>query len=121
MSPIDNVEAQHELAALAAYSGDPWVPSNPYFAAAEGSAAWLWENLIYPFIKDCDFSDTVDLAAWQGRNSVFLLKYARHMTITDIQARNVERCKERFGDNPAGGVIPCRKCLWLPAFGGLVC
>jgi len=95
------------LAALAAYSGDPWTPDNPYFQVAEKDGRWLWDNLVWPFISDCDFSDVLDLAAGHGRNSVLLLDHVKRLTVTDVQPGNVEFCRRRFRDrtNVAYSVI----------------
>jgi SAM-dependent methyltransferase len=89
-----------KLASLAAYSGDPWTPENPYFVDAEKSGPWLWANLIWPFINDSDFTSVLDLAAGHGRNSAFLAEYAAHLTISDIQVKNVEICRGRFSGRP---------------------
>jgi SAM-dependent methyltransferase len=85
-----------KLAELAAYSGDPWAPANPYFAHAEAYMEELWNNLIWPVIEGCNFSNTVDLAAGHGRNSVKLAALAKRLTIIDIQPGNIEVCKQRF-------------------------
>jgi SAM-dependent methyltransferase len=95
-TPADDVK----LASLAAYSGDPWTPDNPYFQLAEKDGRWLWDNLVWPFINDCDFTDTLDLAAGHGRNSALLLDHAGRLTITDVQVGNVEHCRRRFGHAP---------------------
>jgi SAM-dependent methyltransferase len=92
LTPSDDVQ----LASLAAYSGDPWTPDNPYFQMAEKDGRWLWDNLIWPFINDCDLADTLDLAAGHGRNSALLLEHAGSLTVTDVQAGNVELCRRRF-------------------------
>lgn len=88
------------LASLADYSGAPWTPENAYFAKAEAHMAGLWERVVWPFISDCDFTEVVDLAAGHGRNTVFLLKVASHVTVTDIQPGNVAICRSRFADEP---------------------
>jgi SAM-dependent methyltransferase len=98
---------EESLAALAAYSGDPWVPQNPYFAAAEEHGPGLWENLVWPFIHDCDFGAVLDLAAGHGRNSAFLLRHAGHLTISDIQEGNVDACRRRFGESPRISYLVC--------------
>jgi hypothetical protein len=54
--PPQQTLPRETLASLAAYSGDPWTPGNPYFAEAEKVGLWLWENVIWPFIGDSDFS-----------------------------------------------------------------
>jgi SAM-dependent methyltransferase len=86
------------LGELAAYSGDPWTPENPYFVRAEAHMEELWTSLIWPIIRGCDFSHTVDLAAGHGRNSVKLAPLAKRLTIMDIQPGNIEICKQRFSD-----------------------
>lgn len=87
-----------ELRAQAAYSGDPWNPSNPYFAHAEASMDPLWNRLVHPFIDGSDLSATLDLAAGHGRNSAMLLRHARTLAIMDIQPGNIEVCRARFKD-----------------------
>ncbi len=98
MKPTEG-SVRARLAALAAYSGDPWTPENPYFAQAEAHARGLWDDLVWPFIKDCDFRRVLDLAAGHGRNSQFLLPLAEHLTISDIQPGNIEACRKRFGND----------------------
>jgi SAM-dependent methyltransferase len=95
----DTAADEARLALLAAYSGDPWTPDNPYFQLAEKDGRWLWENLVRPFIGDSDFTDVLDLAAGHGRNSALLLEHAKRLIITDVQAGNVEFCRKRFGES----------------------
>jgi SAM-dependent methyltransferase len=85
-----------KLRELAAYSGDPWIPENEYFAHAESYMGQLWKELIQPFIEGSNFTHTVDLAAGHGRNSVILSTLAERLTIMDIQPGNIEVCKRRF-------------------------
>jgi SAM-dependent methyltransferase len=92
---VTDVSAE-KLRELAAYSGEPWNPENPYFAHAEAYMEELWDGLVWPFIEECNFSHTVDLAAGHGRNSVKLARLAGHLTIMDIQPGNVETCQQRF-------------------------
>lgn len=87
------------LKKLARYSGDPWTPKNEYFAHAEPFMESSWKNLIWPLIQGCDFRSVIDLAAGHGRNSNLLRKHAQRILVLDIQAGNVERCRERFGDD----------------------
>ena len=86
------------LASLADYSGAPWTPDNHYFVRAEPYMAALWDGLVWPFIADCDFTHVLDLAAGHGRNTAFLLKFASHVTVMDIQEGNVAACERRFAD-----------------------
>jgi SAM-dependent methyltransferase len=88
-----------ELKALGRFSGDPWIPTNPYFAKAAGVMDGLWERLIWPFISDSDLSVSLDLAAGHGRNSVKLLPLSQRLFITDIQPGNVTLCKDKFASS----------------------
>jgi SAM-dependent methyltransferase len=86
------------LAELAAYSGDPWVPENEYFAHAERFIETLWSGLIWPMLQNVDFRSVLDLAAGHGRNSTKLIDLCESLVIMDIQPGNVEICRKRFGD-----------------------
>jgi SAM-dependent methyltransferase len=94
-----NSEDEIKLASLAAYSGDPWTPKNPYFAKAEEHGFVLWGTLVWPFIHDSDFTDVLDLAAGHGRNSAFLVEHVERLIITDIQKGNIDVCRKRFSEN----------------------
>lgn len=87
---------ESKLRELAAYSGDPWDSQNAYFALAEPHMARLWGDLVFPFIKECDFTETLDLAAGIGRNSAILVDLAKTLSIMDIQPGNIEACRQRF-------------------------
>lgn len=93
--PIAAVSSSR-LRDLALYSGDPWQPSNEYFDRAEAHMEKLWSDRIWPFIKDCDFSFTVDLAAGKGRNSVKLIELCNALYLMDINKSLVNHCRERF-------------------------
>ena len=91
---ISNSDA--DLAKAASYSGDPWTPENRYFEMAEVHMPSMWSKLILPFIGDCDFTATLDLAAGHGRNSEYLAPLCDTLAITDIQPGNVAYCQQRF-------------------------
>ena len=57
---------------------------------------YQWETLIWPLIKDMDFTCVVDLAAGHGRNSAKLLQHANQLIIVDINQECIDYCKERF-------------------------
>jgi ubiquinone/menaquinone biosynthesis C-methylase UbiE len=88
------------LHAAARYSGDPWTPENPYFAAAESVMARIWADMIEPFIRGSDFTCVLDLATGQGRNAAMLLPLAQQLILVDIQPANIEICRKRFGKDP---------------------
>ncbi|MBN8892925.1 MAG: hypothetical protein ABS99_04970 [Acetobacteraceae bacterium SCN 69-10] len=81
-------------------AGDPWQPDNVYFQRAEARMDAQWAGLVYPFIRHCDFSDTLDLACGHGRNSTKLLGLATRLTLIDVQPGNIEICRQRFRDHP---------------------
>jgi SAM-dependent methyltransferase len=86
------------LRELAKFSGDPWQPSNKYFDVAEVEFDVMWTKKIMPFIDDCDFTSTVDLACGKGRNSSKLVSISSSLFIMDINSALVEYCKHRFSE-----------------------
>lgn len=96
----NDIEKTTNLAKLAAYSGDPWKSSNPYFSHAEQHMDASWENHIKGFIENCDLTHVVDLACGHGRNIVKLLPLSTAVIGIDIQESNIEVCRKRFHDEP---------------------
>jgi ubiquinone/menaquinone biosynthesis C-methylase UbiE len=85
------------LSDLAKEVGDDWAQSAYYEEAEKGF--WLqWRDDIWPLIKDCDFTCTVELAAGHGRNSERLRHLARKLYLVDINQQNIEWLHERFRD-----------------------
>lgn len=89
--PQDNIRKK------AAHSGDPF-KENTYFKNAEPTMRLLWERLVWPTIKDSDFTCVVDLAAGHGRNSALLKDLTPHLYIVDINRECIDACKARFPD-----------------------
>jgi SAM-dependent methyltransferase len=100
-APMGNAAGEAALDAAARYSGDPWHPGNPYFAAAEPVMAQLWADLVRPFLRGCDFTCVLDLATGHGRNAAMLRPLAGRLILVDIQPGNIELCRRRFGGDPA--------------------
>jgi SAM-dependent methyltransferase len=92
--------AEDALRAAARYGGDPWIPENPYFAAAEPAMDALWDSLVQPFLRGSDFACVLDLATGHGRNAARLLPLAKRLILVDIQPGNIDACRRRFGDDP---------------------
>jgi SAM-dependent methyltransferase len=80
---------------LAGKVGKHWIRGS-YFDDAEPHMKQQWDGLIYPFIRDCDFSSVVDLAAGHGRNSAMLREVATKIYVVDINIENTAFCRERF-------------------------
>ena len=51
--------------------------SSPYYDSAEKDMQLQWDGLIWPFIKKCNFANTIDLAAGHGRNAEMLKKISQ--------------------------------------------
>lgn len=86
-----------DLVRLAACSGY-WPADSIYFSSNEAHIENQWNALIFPFISDCNFSVCVDLAAGHGRNTQYLLKYAKEVIVVDYVPDNVDVCRKRFSD-----------------------
>jgi len=76
----------------------------PYFKNAEPHLERQWEELIWPVIRDFDFSVTLELAPGGGRNSAKLIPLSREIHLVDVNQYCIETCKERFADYEG----PCR-------------
>ena len=100
------------LADIKDVAGD-WVEA-PYYALAERSIDGQWANVIYPFIKDCDFREVVDLAAGHGRNTAKLLDHARKVWIFDVNQTNISFCKERFAGEARVAYVLCDGASFRP-------
>ncbi len=93
---------------------DLW-QDNSYYAMAEEWMDRQWDGLIWPRIKNCDFTHVVDLACGHGRNTEKLLPHAGRMTLVDLSANNIEFCRKRFAGRQEhmsfvqtpGAEIPC--------------
>jgi SAM-dependent methyltransferase len=68
-----------------------------YYDAAEKDMDWQWDNLIYPEIKDFDFTNVLELAPGHGRNTNKLRKLSKEITLVDVNETCINACKSRFG------------------------
>jgi SAM-dependent methyltransferase len=73
-----------------------------YFAEAEKVMAWQWQHVIFPIIRECDFSDTLELGCGHGRNVEFLRRLAKNITLVDVNDSCLLACRQRFGDSLEG-------------------
>jgi len=88
-----------DLREKARLSGDPFKVS-PYYDLAEPDMDRQWETLIWPMIKDLDFSCVLDLAAGHGRNTEKLRICADKVIVVDINQECIDFCRDRFkGDD----------------------
>jgi SAM-dependent methyltransferase len=69
-----------------------------YFAQAETWMDSQWQGTIWPFIRDFDFTVTVDLACGHGRNAAKLLPLSRELHLVDVTPACVEACRRRLAD-----------------------
>jgi SAM-dependent methyltransferase len=76
--------------------------SKGYFTDAEGAIEKQWDTIIYPIIKDLDFSSVLDLACGHGRNSEYLRRLTKQLHLVDVNQSCIDACRERFGDELDG-------------------
>ena len=76
--------------------------SKGYFVDAEPAMEHQWNKIIYPLIKDLDFTVVVDLACGHGRNSEKLRLFTKELHLVDINQSCLDACMERFGESSEG-------------------
>ena len=67
-----------------------------YYGVAELHMDMQWATVIYPIIKDCDFTHVLELAPGHGRNTEKLIKVAGEISLVDVTESCITACKERF-------------------------
>jgi SAM-dependent methyltransferase len=87
------------LQQLARHVGDDW-KQQPYYDEAEAHMEKQWDQTIWPFIREADFTCVLDLAAGHGRNSAKLIQHAKKIYVVDINEENIAFCKNRFAGDP---------------------
>jgi SAM-dependent methyltransferase len=73
-----------------------------YFTRAESLMDEQWSQIIYPIIKDMDFSCVLDFAAGHGRNSAKLLPLSRQLIVVEPSQGSISVLKQRFAKLPPG-------------------
>lgn len=89
--------ARTRLLEDAALVGQDWT-DGPYYDEAEAAFDPQWRKLIWPFIRNVDFTVTVEVAAGHGRNSERLRHLADRLYLVDINETNTEFLRHRFAD-----------------------
>lgn len=74
---------------------EQWAQS-PYYAEGEAYIDTQWRDIIYPLIKNADFTSILELAPGHGRNTEKLRPFASEMHLVDINATCIEACRKRF-------------------------
>jgi len=95
-------QSTENLRELAECVGRDWKHASEYYRLAEEDMDRRWDALIWPFIKNCDFSVCVDLAAGHGRNTRKLLEQpvCKNVYVVDVNQENIDFCAKRFSDEP---------------------
>jgi len=75
--------------------------NNPYYDDAESKMERHWNEIVFPIIRDADFSSVLELACGHGRNSERILKHAGRLTLVDVNQENVDFCRKRFSGRDA--------------------
>jgi SAM-dependent methyltransferase len=105
IAPEDNIEAAIEELVkwkTALQCGHSHDVSKGYFIDAEPIIELQWNQIIFPLIKDLDFTSVLDLACGHGRNSEYLRRYAGEIHLVDINQSCIDACRDRFGETKEG-------------------
>jgi ubiquinone/menaquinone biosynthesis C-methylase UbiE len=105
VDPTKNVEsAIEELVKwkTAIQCGHSHDVSKGYFIDAEPHMELQWNEIIFPEIRNLDFTTVLDLACGHGRNSEFLRQHTKYLHLVDINQSCIDACRLRFGDTKDG-------------------
>jgi SAM-dependent methyltransferase len=69
-----------------------------YYADAEPYMQKQWDQVIWPIIKDLDFSNVLEIAPGHGRNTEKLRQVAKSIILVDVNPSCIEACRARFGE-----------------------
>jgi ubiquinone/menaquinone biosynthesis C-methylase UbiE len=96
-----------QLQTVAEQVGGYWKTADAYYDGAESEMDQRWEHVLWPYVKDFEFTVCVDLAAGHGRNTRKLLEQAgcQKVYAIDINIENVEFCRKRFVSEPRVEVV----------------
>jgi len=72
---------------------DQW---SEYFNWAEAAMRPQWETLIWPMIREVDFTTVLEIAPGAGRNTEMLARYASVIHAVDMNAYALEKSRNRF-------------------------
>jgi ubiquinone/menaquinone biosynthesis C-methylase UbiE len=92
------LQESSNLIEIAAQVGKDWV-AGQYYDDAELHMEQQWSTVVWPIIKDSDFSTILELAPGHGRNTAKLLDHAQKIFAVDINQTNVDVLSQRFKDN----------------------
>jgi len=76
-----------------------------YFDDVEGIFEHQWQTMIWPLVKDFDFSTVLELSPGAGRNTQKLATLAKRIVAVDYNQYALDRTHARLGDARAGCVI----------------
>ena len=82
-----------------------------YFAVAETVMQAQWDNVIFPIIRECDFTSTLELGCGYGRNTERLRQLAKSIVLVDVNQSCLDGCFRRFGDRLDGCTFEYRKTI----------
>ena len=75
---------------------------NQYFDEAEPHMDAQWSSIIWPIIKDFDFSVVLELGPGAGRNTKKLCPLSKMIYAVDLNSYALEALKKNFGESVAG-------------------
>ncbi|SDO22001.1 class I SAM-dependent methyltransferase [Ensifer sp. YR511] len=80
-----------------------------YHGAAARDMQLHWDQFIEPARQrhPINYDTTIDFACGYGRNTDFLLSFARHITMIDVNQHNLDYCRKKYADNVRVDVKEC--------------
>lgn len=69
-----------------------------YYEAAEAGMDRQWRKMIYPRIKEFDFSRVLELSPGHGRNTEKLKELSGAIYLVDVNEPCIAACRKRFAD-----------------------
>lgn len=72
-----------------------------YYASAEAAMDMQWKDHIFPMIRQADFSNVLEIACGECRNTEKLFDRSPKILATDINADAIKKCEKRFKGRPS--------------------
>ncbi len=75
---------------------------NDYFQNAERDIDAQWKEIIWPLIREFDFTAVLELAPGAGRNTEKLCSLSKKIYAVDYNEYALDRCRKRLGESFQG-------------------
>jgi ubiquinone/menaquinone biosynthesis C-methylase UbiE len=75
-----------------------WERDGEEWSDVFGGTEKVWNEIIYPKIKDYLKGNILEIAPGHGRITKYLLKYTNNLSVVDLNENCIIKCRERFGN-----------------------